>query len=117
MATERIFIDYVAGQLALGERLAWYRMFGEYVLYLDGKVVALACDGSVFIKPTAAVDRLAPDLPRRPPYPGARAHAVADELLDDVDAIRALFEQTAALLPPPRPKPTRAKPRRTPGTA
>jgi TfoX/Sxy family transcriptional regulator of competence genes len=50
MATDRDFIDYVAEQLALGERLTHKKMFGEYALYVDEKVVAFACDNSLFVK-------------------------------------------------------------------
>lgn len=103
MATDPDFIDYVAEQAGLGSRLTSKKMFGEYALYLDGKVVAFACDNSLFVKPTAAADALAPGLPRRPPYPGATDYPVADELLDDTDALRALVEATADALPAPKP--------------
>lgn len=105
MPTDAAFIDYVVDQLALGGRLARRKMFGEYALYIDGKVVALVCDNCVFLKLTDAAARLAPGLARRPPYPGARDHVVADELLDDGDALRDLVLATAALVPLPRPKP------------
>ncbi len=104
MATDLEFVEYVAEQAALGDRLAWKKMFGEYALYLDGKVVAFACDNSVFVKPSAAADTLAPGLPRQPPYPGAKDYPVADELLDDGDALRTLLLRTAELMPLPRPK-------------
>lgn len=114
MATDASFIDYIAGQVGLGSRLASKKMFGEYALYLDGKVVAFACDNSLFVKPSAAAARLAPDLPQRPPYPGAKLYPVADELLDDGDALRQLLIETAALMPAPKPaKPRKAK-RRVP---
>lgn len=109
MATGRDFIEYIAEQLDLGSRLSVKRLFGEYALYVDGKVVAFACDNSLFIKPSAAVAALAPDLPCRPPYPGAKDYPVADELLDDVDAIRRLVIETAALMPAPKPPSLRRK--------
>lgn len=102
MATDRDFIDYVTEQAALGDRLAHKRMFGEYALYVDGKVVAFACDNSLFVKPSAAAASLAPSLPQRPPYPGARNYPVADELLDDSDSLRRLIVETAALMPAPK---------------
>ncbi|MCC6559997.1 MAG: TfoX/Sxy family protein [Xanthomonadales bacterium] len=104
MATDREFVDYLVEQIALGDRLTFKKMFGEYALYLDAKVVAFACDNSLFIKPSAAVAALAPDLPQRPPYPGAKNYPVADELLDAPDGLRQLFLQTAVLMPPPKPK-------------
>jgi TfoX/Sxy family transcriptional regulator of competence genes len=104
MATDTDFIEYVSEQVALGDRLAHKKMFGEYALYVDGKVVAFACDNSLFVKPSAAAAKLAPKLPQRPPYPGAKDYPVADELLDDSHAIRRLLLETAALMPLPKPR-------------
>ena len=104
MATDLSFVDYILETARFGGRLSYRKMFGEYALYLDEKVVAFACDNSLFIKPSAAVASLAPDLPQGPPYPGAKDYPIADELLDDPDALRRLIEQTAALMPPPKPK-------------
>ncbi|RLM50102.1 TfoX domain-containing protein [Halobellus sp. Atlit-31R] len=104
MGTEQSFVDYVAEVAGLGSRLTRKKMFGEYALYLDGKVVAFACDNSLYIKPSKAATTLAPDLPQGPPYPGAKDYPVADELLDDPPALRRLIEDTAALMPLPKPK-------------
>lgn len=112
MATNREFVDYVAEQLDLGDRLSCKRMFGEYALYLDRKVVAFACDNSLFVKPSAATTRLVPQLPQRAPFPGAKDYPVADELLDDAEAIRALIVHTALALPEPKPRKPRARRRR-----
>ena len=105
MATDPDFIAYVAEQAGLGARLTHREMFGEYALYVDAKVVAFACDGSLFVKPSAAARRLAPGLPQRPPYPGAKDYPVADELLDDADALQRLLLETAALMPEPKSRP------------
>ncbi len=104
MATDPDFLDYIAEQIALGDRLTHKKLFGEYAIYVDGKVVAFACDNSLFVKPSAAVIEHAPGLPQRPPYPGAKDYPVADELLDDSDAIRELILSTAALMPAPKPR-------------
>ena len=109
MATDREFIDYVAEQLDLGDRLGCKRMFGEYALYLDCKVVAFVCDNSLFVKPSDATARLVPQLPQRAPFPGAKDYPVADELLDDSEAIRALIVHTALALPEPKPRKPRAR--------
>lgn len=104
MATEQSFVDYVTEVAGLGSRMMHKKMFGEYALYLDGKVVAFACDNSLYIKPSQAAATLAPDLPQGPPYPGAKDYPIADELLDDPEALRRLIEETAALMPLPKPK-------------
>jgi TfoX/Sxy family transcriptional regulator of competence genes len=107
MATDQNFIDYVAEQIGLGDRLTYKKMFGEYALYLDGKVVAFACDNSLFIKPSQAATKLAPNLPQQPPYPGAKNYPVADELLDDPNVLCRLIVETALLMPAPKLKKAR----------
>lgn len=104
MATEQTFVDYVLEQAALGDRLTSKKMFGEFAFYVDGRVVALACDNHFFLKPSAAVGELAPNLPERPPYPGARPCRVADELLDEPELLSRLILRTAELLPLPKAK-------------
>lgn len=106
MATTQAFVDYVTEQVALGDRLARKKMFGEYAFYVDGKVVAFACDNSLFMKPSMAAAKLALTLPQQPPYPGAKDYLVADELLDDSSLIRQLMLETAALMPAPKPRKT-----------
>ena len=108
MATDQGFVDYVAEQAQLGSALSFKRMFGEYGVYLDGKVIAFICDNSLFVKPTKATDKITQALPQRPPYPQAKPYPVADELLDDSDALKSLLVQTAQDLPAPKPK--KAKP-------
>jgi TfoX/Sxy family transcriptional regulator of competence genes len=110
MATEPGFLDYIAEQAGLGARLSHKKMFGEYALYVDGKVVAFACDNSLFVKPSAAADAIAPELPKGPPYPVAKDHIVADALLDEPERLRRLLLETSVLMPAPKPKkPARAK--------
>ncbi|MBP1473415.1 TfoX/Sxy family protein [Frateuria sp. MAH-13] len=104
MATDSSFVEYVVEQAALDERMTFKRMFGEYGIYLDDKVVAFACDNSLFVKPANATAELTANLPRRPPYPGAKPYPVADELLDDSDQLQALLLATASAMPEPKPK-------------
>lgn len=115
MATDKDFVDYVVEQSGLGDALTYKKMFGEYALYHGFKVVALACDNSLFVKPSSAYQELAPRLPQRPPYPGAKDFPVADELLDDSEALRELFLATSAALPLPKPKaPRRSRGKKAP---
>ena len=109
MSTPIEVIDYIAEQVDLGAAFTHKRMFGEYGLYLHDKVIAFACDNSLFIKAAPATEALTAALPRRPPYPGAKPYPVADELLDDGDALRALLVATEAALPAPKPKKARKR--------
>ena len=80
------------------------KMFGEYALYLGGKVVALVCDDSLFVKDLPPARTLLPDAPLAPPYPGAKPHLVADGWLDDPETLAAAIAALAAALPAPKPK-------------
>lgn len=84
------------------------KMFGEYALYLDNKVVALVCDDLLFVKPTPGALAALPGCAMAPPYPGAKPHLQADAALDDPETVTSALRAVAADLPPPQPK----KPRR-----
>lgn len=104
MATTLEFIEYVHDQSGLGKKLTYKKMFGEYALYVGGKVVALACDNSLYVKPTQAIQKLAIAFATKPPYPGAKPHVVVDELLDDSDSLKKILLETASALPTPKAK-------------
>ena len=88
------------GPLPLSAR----KMFGEYALYLDGKVVALVCDDRLFVNPTIGARAILHDIPLAPPYPGAKDHLDATELLDDPDVVARALRAVAAEVPAPKPK-------------
>ncbi len=108
MATDRDFIDYVHEQAAFGARLSDKRMFGEYALYLDDKVIAFACDNSLFLKPTEAGRALLPSVTEGQPYPEAKPYFVIDEYLDDTPLLQRLIQATADALPAPKPRKAKA---------
>ena len=105
MSTDTDFIEYVHEQAGLGGRLTSKKMFGEYSLYLDGKVVAFACDNSLLLKPTEAGRALLPTVTPGKPYPDAKDYYVLDEFLDDTELLQRVLQATADALPPPKPKP------------
>jgi TfoX/Sxy family transcriptional regulator of competence genes len=104
VASERRFVDYVCDQIGAGSRVSARRMFGEYAIYLDGKVVALVCDNQFFVKPTDAGRALLGRVDEGQPYPRARPHFLIAEQLEDRALVSRLIEVTAAALPAPKPK-------------
>ena len=106
MATEQSFVEYVQSQSGLGHHLTFKKMFGEYALYLHGKVVAFACDNQLYLKPTEEGRALLGKVSEHPPYPGAKLYFRIDEQLEDHDRLRAALETTAQALPVPKPKAT-----------
>lgn len=109
MATDVDFIEYVHEQAGLGPRLTRRKMFGEYALYLEGKVVAFACDNSLLLKPTEEGRALLPALTLGRPHPDAKDYFVLDEFLDDTALLQRVLQATADALPMPKtkaPRPT-----------
>lgn len=80
-------------------------MFGEYALYLDGRIPAFVTDGVLGLKITEYADaRLTPEL-RGPIYPRSKDYwRIPTSMLDDEDWIREAITETTALVPPPKPK-------------
>ena len=104
MATQLKTVLYIVDQSGLGTRLSYRRMFGEYALYLNTKVVALVCDDRLFLKPTDE-GRILLGNPREvPAYPGSRNYFLLEEELESPPLLRNAFEVTEAALPLPKPK-------------
>jgi len=104
MATEPGFVEYVQTQSGLGRELSFRKMFGEYALYLRGKVVAFACDNQLYVTPTEAGARLLGKRPEHPAYPGGKPYFRIDDEMEDRALLARLLETTADALPLPKPK-------------
>jgi DNA transformation protein and related proteins len=105
MATEAKTVDFILEQGAGAGALTARKMFGEYAVYLHGKVVALVCDDTLFVKPTEAGRALLGEPSTGAPYPGAKPHFRLDlDECEDGDALAALLTATAEALPTPKPK-------------
>lgn len=105
MGSSQKTIDYIVDQVASAGVITNRKMFGEYALYCDGKVVAFVCDDQLFVKPTAAGKQYLQTVDEQPPYPGAKLYyLVGGEQWDDVEWLSELIRLTAAELPQPKPK-------------
>lgn len=104
MASDLEFVEYIRDQLAGAGSITFRKMFGEYAVYLNSKVVALVCDDQLFVKPTAAGRALIGTPTEAPPYPGAKPHFLIAEQLDEREWLVNLIRVTDAELPLPEPK-------------
>ena len=104
MSSDIDVVIHVTEQSGLGPALSHRKMFGEFALYLDGRVVALVCDNTLFVKPTTAGRALLGEVSEHPAYPGGKPWFRVDEVLDDRDLLQRLFIATARELPLPKPK-------------
>ena len=109
MSSDLSFVEYVRDQISDAGQIAFKKMFGEYAIYCNEKVVALVCDNQLFVKPTVSGRSLVDNLVEAPPYKGAKPYFLVDGQLDDRQWISNLIRITASELPAPKPKKPRAK--------
>jgi DNA transformation protein len=105
MATSQSTVDYLADQLSGAGKITSRKMFGEYALYCNGKVVALICDDRLFVKPTDAGRVFIGSVVEAPPYPGAKMYFLIEESFwDDRQWLCELIAKTEEALPAPKRK-------------
>jgi len=109
MASDLEFVEYVCDQIRDAGRIRSRKMFGEFAVYCDDKVVALVCDNRLFVKPTPGGRAFIGEPVESPPYPGAKPHFLMEDGIDDREWLTRLIRMTERELPVPMPK----KPRST----
>ncbi|MBN1334471.1 MAG: TfoX/Sxy family protein [Deltaproteobacteria bacterium] len=67
MASNETLVRSIVDPAEGAGRVAFRKMFGEYALYCDGKVVALVCDNLLYVKPTEAGRALLGPVPEAAP--------------------------------------------------
>jgi DNA transformation protein and related proteins len=105
MASKQTTVDFLTDQLKEAGNIRSRKMFGEYAIYCDEKVVALVCDDQLFVKPTEVGRDFIQNPEEAPPYPGAKLYfRVSEEKWDDDEWLTKLVKMTAKQLPLPKKK-------------
>ena len=97
MASHPDFVTYVAEQLREAGAIRSRKMFGEYGLYCDDVFFAVICDDQFFVKVTPQGEAAFPDLPKVPPYKGAKDSFLVEDV-EDRDTMTALTRLTCLAL-------------------
>jgi DNA transformation protein and related proteins len=109
MASSQHTVDLIVAQSSGAGLVSARKMFGEYGLYLDEKIVGLICDDRLFVKTTPAGRAFCGEVEEAPPYPGAKPSMLIDQArIGDARWIGELIAITAAALPAPKKKRPRA---------
>lgn len=98
MASNIDFVQYITDQCAGAGEITYKKMFGDYCLYCQSKIVGLICDNHLYLKPTEEVRPLLLTVDLRPPYPGAKDYFYIEEV-DDRDYLSHLIIATYKALP------------------
>ncbi len=109
MASNKDFVEFIIDQIKDAGAITYRKMFGEYAIYSDGKVVALVCDSRLFVKPTEGGRSFIGNVMEAPAYPGAKPSFLIEDQLEDREWLGELIRITAGELPAPKPKKRRMK--------
>jgi len=105
MATQQRTIEFLLEQATGAGAVTAKPMFGEYGVYVDGKMIGSVCDDQLFIKPTVSGQAHAEPVADAPPYPGAKPQMlIAADRWDDAEWLGELLRLTGAELPTPKPR-------------
>ena len=109
MPTQQRTIDFLLEQATAAGAVTAKPMFGEYGVYVDGKLIGSICDNQLFVRPTVSGRDHAEPVSNAAPYPGAKPQMlIAADRWDGAEWLGELLRVTAAELPAPKPKkPTR----------
>jgi DNA transformation protein and related proteins len=116
LSTSQTTVDYFLDQLADVPNVRARKMFGEYALYCDEKVVALVCDNQLFVKITPPGRALVGEgYVEGIAYPGAKpSMLVGADVIEDRERLCELVRVTADDLPLPKPKRKKASAKKRP---
>lgn len=97
MASHPDFVNYVTEQLREAGAIRSRKMFGEYGLYCDDVFFAVICGDQFFVKITPQGEAAFPNLPKAPPYEGARDSFLVEDV-EDRDQMTELTRLTCQAL-------------------
>ncbi|MDE6790923.1 MAG: hypothetical protein K2J61_04295 [Clostridia bacterium] len=97
MATDLSYIQFVCEQLR-GEDATYKKMFGEYMVYIEGKPVLLVCDNTVFVKQVKELEDIMSEADKGYPYDGAKEHYILDiENTDLTEKVVGILKEVTPL--------------------
>ncbi|MFZ1039929.1 MAG: TfoX/Sxy family protein [Anaerolineales bacterium] len=101
MATDEDLVKFITDQIRSAGMITYRKMFGDYTIYSNGKVVALVCDNQLFVKPTTGGRAFIGEVTEGHPYPGAKSSFLIEDKFEDSDWLSELIRITEKELPCP----------------
>ncbi|GHV73409.1 competence protein TfoX [Spirochaetia bacterium] len=102
MASDIDFLNYVVEQIRNAGNITWKKMFGEYLIYANGKPVVLVCDNTAFVKIHDCVKPYLETTDKGFPYDGAKEHYIVD--VDNSELLSTLVQELEKVIPVPKPR-------------
>jgi TfoX/Sxy family transcriptional regulator of competence genes len=107
MASDLSFVQYVCEQIHQAGTLTCKKMFGEYLIYSNGKPAVLICDNTAFVKILPCVEPYLKNAEKGFPYQGAKEHYIVD--IDNSELLSAVVRELEKVTPLPKPQKRRRK--------
>ena len=109
MSTSPSTIDFILDQLVDIGHVSARKMFGEYALYCNERVVGLICNDTLYLKITdPGKNFVGKYYQEGSAYPGAKVSMmISGDLIEDGSWISELVKITADNVPLPKPKKTK----------
>jgi DNA transformation protein len=105
MASRQDTVDLITELMAPAGDIRSRKMFGEYAIYLDDKVIVFVCDDQLFLKPTEEGRAVIGTPDEAPAYPGSKLYfRIPEDTWEDADWLTRLARTTADALPMPKPR-------------
>lgn len=102
MACTEDYINFVCSQIEGVGAVRARKMFGEYGVYVDEKMVMMVCDDIVYVRQLPEIAELMQDAECGFPYPGAKEHYILD--VDHKSHAQKVVKVLAEVLPFPKPR-------------
>ena len=100
MASGREYLEFILEQLSGVDGITHRQMMGEYILYLNGRIIGGIYDDRFLVKPTQSARAMMPDADMELPYEGAKEMLLVDNV-DSKDFLTQLLTAMYDELPPP----------------
>ncbi len=103
MASSREYLDFILEQVSGLEGITFKQMMGEYILYMNGRIIGGIYDDRFLVKPTKSALDMMPDAERELPYEGAKEMLLVDNV-DNRGFLQELLTAMYEELPAPKKK-------------
>ena len=108
MATSPEYAQFVENQFRGLDGFSVRRMFGEYAIYLQGRVLGFLADEQILLQNTPTARKLLPDAELRELFPGSKLFILfADE--GNAHLLKSVSEAMWEELPLPKPRKSKKK--------
>jgi TfoX/Sxy family transcriptional regulator of competence genes len=103
MASSKEYLDFILEQLSGVDGITHKQMMGEYILYMNGRIIGGIYDDRFLVKPTKSAKAMMPDADMELPYEGAKEMLLVDNV-DNRDFLTQLLTAVYDELPAPKTK-------------